>query len=42
MRVLEKVGMRLDGALDRRRQRAEKRGESLVYSVHMHGWDEPT
>jgi ribosomal-protein-alanine N-acetyltransferase len=41
MRVLEKVGMRLDGALDRRRQRAEGRDESLVYSVHRHDWDEP-
>jgi [ribosomal protein S5]-alanine N-acetyltransferase len=41
MRVLEKAGMRLAGALDRRRQLAEGRDTSVVYLLQRSEWDGP-
>ena len=41
MRVLEKTGMRLTGALDHRRQLAEGRNDSVIYVVQRNDWDEP-
>jgi RimJ/RimL family protein N-acetyltransferase len=42
MRVLEKLGMRADRALGSHRQRAQGRGESLVYVLGRSDWDEST